>query len=217
MSIEILEILKSKNLFLAHFLSKNRYFSSRWCRRAQILEWIFGFVYFVTYLQSYLQKREGGVWEVWNLVCRAVRSCREKKFKIAFFPDQPFMEQISSKYLYHLYHQTDIWQSFYLQHSTGPQHIHHILSLFWLNCYWFFCKFAGLWACNQLAPKYIEEIESAFQILLSETNEPKENETWSLNFPIDNLLQKKRHSALKPVRISVKFCLVQSWQDRFLP
>ena len=35
----------------------------------------------------------------------------------------------------------------------------------------------GLWAFNQLAPKYIEEIESAFQICLSETNEPKENET----------------------------------------
>ena len=33
------------------------------------------------------------------MVCRAVRSCREKKFKIAFFPDQPFMEQISYKYL----------------------------------------------------------------------------------------------------------------------
>ena len=43
----------------------------------------------------------------------------------------------------------------------------------------------GLWAFNQLAPKYIEEIESAFQICLSETNEPKENETIRLNFPID--------------------------------
>ena len=56
MSIEILEILKSKNWFLANFWSKNGYFSSRWCRRAQILKWIFGFIYFVTYLQSYLQK-----------------------------------------------------------------------------------------------------------------------------------------------------------------
>ena len=56
MSISIVEILISKNSFLAHFWSKNNYFSSRWCRRAQILEWIFGFVYFVTYLQSYLQK-----------------------------------------------------------------------------------------------------------------------------------------------------------------
>ena len=31
----------------------------------------------------------------------------------------------------------------------------------------------GLLACNQLAPKYVEEIENAFQIFLSETNEPK--------------------------------------------
>ena len=31
---------------------------------------------------------------------------------------------------YHLYHQTVIWQSFYQPHSTGPQHIRHILSLF---------------------------------------------------------------------------------------
>ena len=29
----------------------------------------------------------------------------------------------------------------------------------------------------QLPPKYIEESESAFKIFLSETNEPKENET----------------------------------------
>ena len=34
-----------------------------------------------------------------EVCCRAIRSCREKKFKIAFFPDQPFMEQISYKYL----------------------------------------------------------------------------------------------------------------------
>ena len=39
-------------------------------------------------------------------------------------------------------------------------------------------------------------IANAFQIFLSETNEPNENETWSLNFPIDNFLQKKQHIAL---------------------
>ena len=43
MSIDILEILKSKNSFLAHFLFKNDYFSSRWCKIVQIFEWIFGF------------------------------------------------------------------------------------------------------------------------------------------------------------------------------
>ena len=91
MSIEILEILKSKNSFLAHFFwSKNGYSSSRLCRRVQILEWIFGFIYFAKYLRSYLQKtRRGGVWQIWNLACKAVRSCREKKFKIAFCQTSP--------------------------------------------------------------------------------------------------------------------------------
>ena len=41
-------------------------------------------------------------------------------------------------------------------------------------------------ACNPLAAKYVKESESAFQIFLPETNEHKENETWSLNFPTDN-------------------------------
>ena len=43
----------------------------------QTLEWIFGFTYFVKYLQS---------------------SCREEEFIITFLSDQPFMEQISSNY-----------------------------------------------------------------------------------------------------------------------
>ena len=55
-----------------------------------------------------------------------------------------------------------------------------------------------LLACNQLAPKYVRESESAFQILLSETNKPKENETWRLIFPIDIFLKRKRLSALSP-------------------
>ena len=74
------------------------------------------------------------------------------------------------------------------------------VSFFWLNCYRFLCKFASLWDWNQLAPKGIEESESAFQIFWSETNEPKENETWSLNFPIDNFLQRKQHSAMNTLR-----------------
>ena len=56
MSIDILEILKSKNSFLAHFWSKSDYFSSRWCKIVRILELIFGFTYFVEYLRSFLQK-----------------------------------------------------------------------------------------------------------------------------------------------------------------
>ena len=74
--------------------------------------------------------------------------------------------------------------------------IHHILSFFWFNCYCFFCKFAGLWACNPLAPKYVKESESAFQIYLSDTNEPKENKTWRFNFPFDIFLMRKQHSAM---------------------
>ena len=34
-----------------------------------------------------------------------------------------------------------------------------------------------LWACNQLTQKCIQESKSAFQIFLSETNEPKKDET----------------------------------------
>ena len=37
---------------------------------------------------------------------------------------------------------------------------HHLYQ----RCYRFFCKFAGLWACNQLAPTHVKESESAFQI-----------------------------------------------------
>ena len=74
--------------------------------------------------------------------------------------------------------------------------IHHILSFFWFSCYCFFCKFAGLWACNQLAPKYVKESESAFQIYLSDTNEPKENKTCRFNFPFDIFLMRKQHSAM---------------------
>ena len=36
------------------------------------------------------------------------RSCREKKFKIAFWLDEPFIAQIFAKYFYHIFHQTDI-------------------------------------------------------------------------------------------------------------
>ena len=54
MSIDILEIHKIKKSFLAHFWSKSDYFSYRWRKIVQFLEWIFGFLYSVKYLQSYL-------------------------------------------------------------------------------------------------------------------------------------------------------------------
>ena len=70
MSIDILEILKSKRSFLAHFWSKSNYFFSRWRKIVRILGWIFSFIYFVKYLRSYLQKkREGGSdkHEIWHV------------------------------------------------------------------------------------------------------------------------------------------------------
>ena len=95
------------------------------------------------------------------------------------------MEQISSKYflpsllsngyLAMFLRATSNWSSIYLSH----------LVFFWLNCYWFFCKCAGLWAAfNQLAPKYVKESEHAFLNFLSEVSYPKGNETGILNFPL---------------------------------
>ena len=88
-----------------------------------------------------------------------------------FLSDQPFMEQISSKYLLpsvssnrylaKFLSATFNWSSTYSSHP--------VLFLIKLRC--FFCKSAGSWACNQLALKYVEESESAFQIFLSGTNE----------------------------------------------
>ena len=90
------------------------------------------------------------------------------------------MEQISSKYFLPYFSSNGSFLVLYKPRSSGPQDIHHILSFFWLNCYRFFYKFAVLWACDQLALKYVKESESTLQISLSETNEPKENETWRL-------------------------------------
>ena len=56
----------------------------------------------------------------------------------------------------------------------------------------FFCYTSPSWS------KYLSNIfyHLFHQIFLSETNEPKKNETWKFNFPIDNFLKRKRHSAL---------------------
>ena len=56
MSIDILDILKRKKLFHAHFWSKKDYLSSIWCKVVQISEWMFGLKWFVQYLRSYLLK-----------------------------------------------------------------------------------------------------------------------------------------------------------------
>ena len=90
MSIDILEILKSKKSFLAHFWSTSDYFSSRWRKFVRILEWTFGFIYFFKYLRGYSQKTwsrgltnmESSMWS--SLVVP------RKKLRIAFLADQLF-------------------------------------------------------------------------------------------------------------------------------
>ena len=106
-----------------------------------------------------------------------------RKFKIAFLSEQPFMVQISSKYFLLSFSSNGYLVRFLLATFNWSARYSSHPVFFWLNSFWFFYKFAGLWACNQLAPKYVRESESAFQIVLSEANEPKENETERLNFP----------------------------------
>ena len=60
-----------------------------------------------------------------------------------------------------------------------------------------------MWACIQLAPIYVNKSESALQIFSAETNEPKENETRSLSFPISNSLKRKGHSAVNGTLITL--------------
>ena len=78
-----------KNKFL--FVSMMQY-----CPSFRVNIW---FQYIVKYLSSLLQKknRKGGDWQLWKLVRRAVMSCWEITFKIAFLSEEPLMEQISSK------------------------------------------------------------------------------------------------------------------------
>ena len=94
----------------------------------------------------------------------------EKKFKIAFLSDQPFTEQISSKYLYHLYHETVIWRGLILASfnsssicSTRPKYVHHIVCFFWLNRHRLFC-YAGY---GPAINSHLKEGENAFQMFLS--------------------------------------------------
>ena len=90
-SIHILEILKPKNSFHFMFILCKTIIFLYMVQMYPILRvnnW------FHAFCQILLQKRWRGVWKV-----RAVCSAEKKKFKIAFFQEQPFMEQIFSKYL----------------------------------------------------------------------------------------------------------------------
>ena len=72
------KFLKVQNYFLLIFDLNNYFF-------------YFGFIHFVKYLRSCLQKKpERGM--------QSSQIAPIKKFKKAFLSDQPFMEQISSKY-----------------------------------------------------------------------------------------------------------------------
>ena len=112
----------------------------------------------------FCKKSERGVWQLWNLVCWGVKYCREKKVHNSIF----VRAAVHGANIFIIYMASFLPATF----NCGPQHINHILSLFWLNCYWLMFKFAGFWACNQLAPKYVKESKSAFQIFVSETNKP---------------------------------------------
>ena len=85
----------------------------------------FWFKFFCQIFAKLLAKKRRvgeGVWRVWNLVCKAVW----KKAQNSIFVRRALH---GANIFYHLYHQTDIWRSFYQPHSTGPQHIHHTLFL----------------------------------------------------------------------------------------
>ena len=69
MEIDIFKILKSRNLFFAHFEFKNDYFSSRWCKIDKIFKQIFGFAYFIKYLPRFFANHVKGVSEKYEIWC----------------------------------------------------------------------------------------------------------------------------------------------------
>ena len=126
---------------------------------------------FVTNRSKYLQKRDQNIIFLSEAVHGEIITWNNQKFEEGYLSHPKYLG-------------STVWFTIQLIPKS---------CYFWLNYYCFLL--ARLWACNQLAPKYVKESESAFQIFLSETNEPK-NETWRLNFPIDTFLKRKQHSAL---------------------
>ena len=122
--IDIFKILKSKNSFLAHFRSKHDYFSSRWCKIVQIIEYLN--IWFHIFCQIFVKIVAKNV----NLVCRAVRLFLKKNFKIAFFSEQPSWSKYLLNIFYQFFHQTNIWRG----------HIQLVLKIFITSClfFWFF-------------------------------------------------------------------------------
>ena len=111
-----------------------------------------------------------------------------KKFKIAFLSEQLFMEQISHKKFILIIE--DI--------LVISNHIQLVLNLSITSCLfsnWIPTDFFLDLLADEpaLAPKNVKD--SAFE-MLSETIELNENESWILNFPIDNFLKRNRHSSV---------------------
>ena len=127
------------------------------------------------FAKLFKKKHEGGegsdkyeIWHVWQL------DHVEKKVHNSFFVRPANIFQM----FFTIFFIERVFGGHYLPRSTGPQYIHYILSIFRLNCYWFFYRFAGLWACNQLAPKYRKW--KTHQIFLSEKMDLKKmrHEEW---------------------------------------
>jgi len=190
MSKYILEILKRKKSFLAHFLSKSDNFSFGWRKIVRISEWIFGFIHFDKYLRSYLPKNWRGGMTNMKLVCRAVRSCREKKAQNSFFcQTSPSWSRYLPNICSPLFHQTDIWRGFYC-------HLQLVLKIFVISCLfsdWIatgsIVNLLAYWPAINLHLMW-KKVKVHFKYLCL-----KENEIWRLNLPIDIFLKRKRHSA----------------------
>ena len=121
---------------------------------------MFGFVYFVKYSRRFVQKTWTG--GLTNVSFGVKSSFSGWKVQNSFSDT----EQTSSKYFFTIFSSKRYLARVFLAMFNRSSTYHHILSFFWLNCYWFFCKFAGLWACLQSTrtqickrkPNYISNI-----------------------------------------------------------
>ena len=59
------------------------------------------------FAKFFAKKCQGEVWQVWNLVCSAGRSCREKKVHNTIFVS-PWSKYLPNIF-YQFFHQTNIW------------------------------------------------------------------------------------------------------------
>ena len=84
MSIDILEVHKSKNSLCAHFILKSIHSFFRWCKTSKNLTWDQNFNFYA-YLRGYCGKTEEGVWEGWNFCNFLSWDICKQKIKKSFF------------------------------------------------------------------------------------------------------------------------------------